>query len=401
MVKRKLTILLATIMLLTGALTYGVVKQYKYLEFLTYDYSQLNWLVDPGTYEAIWSMGFGDKFCYCIDKNDNYGILDAQGNVIVPCEYGEVLYQGGNYMAAADETGWTLFDTKGNKAAHIDTIKLNYAGDKYFIEYENLNKMGFKIIDGIEGKVVKEYPDYYNAMKLDDGNWYVIKNYNENARRWVGANDTYYDDGDTIEYYDYYTEQKKYEPAGFFTDENFNKLFDGKEYYPLLTGNGHYIVDEIQNNKIVKRAVLNDTGELYTIEKRDKINKYIEDKIQCSDENDTIFLDKSGNIGLPVTSNYNWLEKYILYFDKENNEIIKTKVIHGNVIKTLEVGSLRMLMDPIYIAGLKDENGKVILEPVFYEINVLSGGKTAAVSTEDFEAIVSLERGDTYVSEND
>lgn len=289
-------------------------------------------------------MGNSSEYYISVSSEHGDGVIDRNGKEIIAMDYETVDYKGGAYIAATTMYNWMLFDVKGNEAASFNRIRLPYAyaGDRYFIQYGNDSVEdiddGFAIIDAVSGETVREYEDFYNAVRLDDGNWYISKTLDIDGvagRRILNQRNQY--ESTTITIYDEETEEVKYTeaaPYGFFTDENFEPLFDEKTYRLICQGDGLYVARVVEKGSYGEAndtdqakdyadkgavVVLDEKSTLCTVEDESVLKRlrYYEKNSDLVTDATTIFRAKDGNIGFKSLKT----DGETLYLDKAGNPV--------------------------------------------------------------------------------
>ena len=294
-------------------------------------------------------------------------------------------------------------DCDGKEVNSFNRISLPYAyaGDKYFIKYgddaiEDVSD-GFAIIDAASGDVVKEYDNYYNAILLDDGNWYVCKTVEieSMATRKILSQMNLY----TCDHPDYYDDEVEMKTSkGFFVDENFEPLYGGKEYRLIAQGEGLYIVKTIDKNEKNEYIVLDETGELFNV-----VDEALEKRIAVYEKNGdtindsiTVFRQNDGTIGFANISNvYD-----VLYYSKEGELIGDSKVGENMfasgrddlIIFTVE--EKEEFFDEYYTItklGIKNNDNEVILPAVYSDLLFLPGTENIMINNDKGCGIIRLE----------
>ena len=363
------------------------------------DYNQMSnrysWVSDLGS-DAI-GVGFkGNKGQYYISVNSNkgLGVIDKNGEVILPCEYFAVEYKFGDYMAAATADKWILMDLDGKEVSSFNRISFPYAyaGDKYFLKYGNdafeNSSDGFTIIDAVSGDIVKEYNDYYNAVRLDDGNWYISKTVVSEmniATRMVLTSMNWYS-------VNYSEEDAKVVPKGFFVDENFKPLYEGKEYQLVCQGNGFYVVKEIKQSNENTYIVLDESGELFEVRDEkliNRISKYEREGELGYSDIVTVFKGKDDSIGFASINNY----YDVIYYSETGDFIGDSKISPNNY----HIDDLDWVVftdkDEYEIVryGIKDRNNNTILPAIYGDLIFLPETENIMINSDVGCGIIRLE----------
>ena len=289
--------------------------------------------------DHVHKMGNTDRYYIYVSAYGDIGAMDKNGKEILPCEYATVEYIDGNYMAAATLYDWKLFDARGKEAASFERIRYPYAyaGDRYFIKYgdnhiEDISD-GITIIDAIEDKELIAYEDCYNAVKLEDGNWYISETPDIAGiamRLVLNQRNTY--ESTTVTMQDEAAEEIDHAEdttCGFFTDEKFRPLFDGKSYRLICQGDGLYVARVMERAGTLaasgERAakgdvvVLNEKGELFEIEDEAILKrlKHYEKNGDLMKDTATVFKGENGMIGFKSLKRTG----EPLYLDKDGNPL--------------------------------------------------------------------------------
>ncbi len=309
-------------------------------------------------------MGNSSEYYIGVSSEHGDGVVDRNGKEVIPMDYEEVDYKGGDYIAATTMYNWMLFDAKGNEAASFNRIRLPYAyaGDRYFIRYgddpvEDIDD-GIVIIDAVSGESVKEYEEFYNAVRLDDGNWYISKTPDIGgvAGRWILNQMNAYE-STIITIYDEEVEEVKYTeaaPYGFFTDEYFEPLFDEKEYRLICQGDGLYVAEDIGKDSYGEIVVLDEKGTLFTVKDEALLKRirHYEKNADLVVDSTTVFKTEEGNIGFKSLKT----NRKTIYLDKTG------KLIVAEQYETTEAG-----------AEMTEAKIQKQLSPAFLEAELLPG----------------------------
>lgn len=339
--------------------------------------ANIEWVRKPDIDYNYWMIGDNDEYFIKVntfkeDSNGEYvektGVMDVNGKPVLPNKYDKVEYYGGEYIATIKSGECMIFDKSGKAVASFEFDKgaYSYAGDKYLIKYPNMEKRGFEIIDIISGETVKRYEDYYNAVLLDDGNWYISRTEdNLIAQRSISY-------GESI--YGYEKEAEPDEIAGFFTDENLTPLFGGKEYRLACQGAGYYSAFELDGGKPWQYVMLDENGKLFDIGEKGEFDN----KTGSWDSASGIIEDDAGNIGI---INAFWdedTEYTTIYYGRTGKKLREYKA-YGNLDLSVYV-SYDKNDEGLY--GIKDKNGNVILPAAFPVLEIMPDGKTVIVDGE-------------------
>lgn len=391
---KELKAIVITMLMLTGAMCWYLISDYEEIDDYNQTTNNYSWVSDLGNdVEYVSFIGNNDRHYINVYNNKGYGIIDREGNVILPCKFFAAEYKCGDYMAAATKDKWVLINFEGKEVSSFNRISYvySYAGDKYFIKYgddafEDPSE-GFAIIDGISGKIIKEYNDYYNAIRLDDGNWYISKTLDTEGiltRTFLMQRGTY-----SGEFPD-----EESDPYGFFTDENFDPLYDGKEYQLICQGDGLYVVKDVDANTESSYKVLDENGELFKAEDKELIKRFEEYEWTGSYINDitTVYKNEDGNIGIASIDNiYD-----VVYYSDDGNYIGDSKLSKNNYsvddedwIVFTETEKDEYFTTTKY--GIKDKNDNVILPAVYNELRFLSGTENIMVNSTMGSGIIRLE----------
>lgn len=353
--------------------------------------------------EGVVFMGEKEHYYIRVNSNRGIGVIDKHGNVILPCNFFAADYRSGDYMAAATIDKWILMDCDGKEISSLNRISFPYAyaGDKYFIKYGNdaIEDVsdGFTIIDAVSGNVVKEYNDYYNAILLDDGNWYICKTVEAEsmAVRRVLSQMNFY----TCDYPDYYSDEAEMEDSkGYFADENFEPLYGGKEYRLIAQGEGIYVAKTIDQDDKNEYVVLDENGELFsvtddTLKKRimeyEKNGDGIEDSI-------TVFRHDDGSIGFVSINNvYD-----VLYYSDEGELKGDSKVgenMYASGRENLIIFTVKEkeeFFDEYYTItklGIKNNDNGIILPAVYSDLLFLPETENIMINNDKGCGIIRLE----------
>ena len=391
---KELRAIIITMLILTGVMWWYLISDYEEIDNYNQTTNNYRWISDLGNGVEYVSFMGNDEQCYIkVDRSKGTGIIDKNGITILPNQFEDVEYKGGEYMAAATNEHWILKDLDGEDVGFLNRISYlySYAGDKYFIQYGDDafkdSSDGFVIIDAVSGKTVKEYNDYYNAMRLDDGNWYISKTLDTEGiltRMILMQNDVYSGE---------YPEEES-EPYGFFTDENFEPLYEGKEYQLICQGDGLYVAKDTDANGDESYIVLDKDGELFRAEDKNLIDRFEEYEWTGNYINDTltVFKNEDGNIGFASINNiYD-----IVYYGKDGNyngtnELSENSYAIGNKNLIVFTEEEKDEYGTSIKYGIKDKNNNVVLPASYYELIFLPGTDNIMVNSSMGCGIIRLE----------
>lgn len=375
---------------LTGWLIWFAVSslpQMKDIEARETYLQSLDWYVEPEENTYFSYLDFGNENLICrkwieYDKESNQsivlqGVITPNGEEIVSCRYYEIVYYGGDYFAAVTEEEWTVFDFNGDKITSLPTEQehLYYAGGTYFVRYPDFKKMGFEIVDGMTGKVKKAFPNAYNGRKLPDGTWYICeKPDNGGFDRFVFG-----DEMGVMFGYEYFEEAPVV--SGYYLDEELKPMYDGRKYFHHCSGEGLYIASRIVDGIVSDCVLLDGNRELVEIPKHSPLYVQVEaSSIAASDGAYGLVMDKDGNLGL-VFQRYHEDFGTARYYDDYGQELYEVETDpNPYTVKAVEYDRFQVV----------DEEGNVVLEPWFVDIQILSGGKAAEVVVDDRHGIVKM-----------
>lgn len=199
-----------------------------------------------------------------VQKDTAQGVLDIDGNNIIPIDYDSIII-GGEYINAQKGEETIIFDSKGNNL-NTDIISYNKVNEKYAIVIDKNNN--YNIVDNSGNKKLREsyiYIEYYNDNKFivtkdgktaiidENGNTVIDKNYNAIQK---------IDDTNTLQAIDTSTNRTDIidsnmnihiglENSYISKKENYIKLYSENDVkYFDLEGNETTYKDLFPNNKI-------------------------------------------------------------------------------------------------------------------------------------------------------
>lgn len=394
---KELKVIIAALIILSVYMSWNLISDYDDID----DYNQVansySWVSHLGS-EAIGVsfMGDNDQYYIGVNSSKGSGIVSKDGEMIIPYDYFAADYQCGNYMAAATIDKWILMDTDGKEVNSFNRVSYPYAyaGDKYFLKYGDDaledSSDGFVIIDAVSGETVKAYKDYYNAVKLDDGNWYISKTVEVDgiSTRKVLTQRGLYSAN-------YSVEDENIVSRGFFTDESFEPLYDGKEYKLVCQGDGIYVVKDLATNEKNSYIVMDENGELFEVKDKelvDRILAYEENGNLSNNDTITVFRNRDGNIGFASINNTH----NILYYSEEGRLINSSEISKNNYSVERKDWVVFVEFDEDGIGditkyGIKDKNNNVILPAIYYDLTFLPGTENIMVNSETGCGVIRLE----------
>ena len=393
---RELKAIVIVLCALSAGLCWTLINDYEEIDSYNQVANSYSWVSDLGNNtEYVEFMGDEGQYYIKTYTNKGNGMIDKNGNEILPGKFYAAEYKGGDYMAAATNDSWILMDLEGKEVSLFNRISYvySYAGDKYFIKYgddgvENLSD-GISIIDAVSGETLKEYSDYYNAVRLDDGNWYISKTFDSDegiaARMILMDRGTYSSD----------FPKDEVEPRGFFVDGNFEPLYGGKEYRLICQGDGFYVAKDIETGIKDQYVVLDKDGELFRVNDEklsNRIKKYEKNGNLGNNDTLTVFRGEDGSIGFSSINNiYD-----VIYYDDDGKLTGDTKIDenHYSVANEDLIIFTEKEKDEYFTTtkyGIKDKAGNVILPAAYYELRFLPGTENIMVNGSMGCGIIRLE----------
>lgn len=393
---RELKTIIIVLCTLSAGLCWTLINDYEEIDSYNQVANSYRWVSDLGSNtEYVDFVGDEEQYYIKAYTNKGNGMIDKNGSEILPCKFYDAEYKGGNYMAAATNDKWILMDLDGKEVSSFNRISYvySYAGDKYFIKYgddaiANLSD-GFTIIDAVSGKTIKEYSDYYNAVRLDDGNWYISKTFDNDegiaARMILTQRGTYSCD----------FPEDEVESRGFFVDGNFEPLYGGKEYRLICQGDGLYVAKDIESDVKDQYVVLDETGELFGVNDEkltNRIKRYEKNGNLGNNDTITVFRGEDGSIGFSSINNiYD-----VIYYDDDGKLTGSTKidknhysVENADLMVFTEKEKDEYFMTTKY--GIKDKVGNVILPAEYYDLRFLPGTENIMVNSSMGCGVIRLE----------
>ena len=382
-----LGIVLIGLTLLLFFFTIASYPQMKEIEDRALYLNSLDWYVEPEEDVYFLFLDYGNEnLIYSktrYDKNigetvDTVGVVTPTGQELIPCSYEEIVYYGGDYFAAATKDGWIIFDFNGRIITSMkrDDEHLFYAGGKDFIWYENFEKKGFSIIDGVSGQVKETFDTAYSGRCLPDGIWYISESISKgdfdrvlfDSELGMKEGELYFQDNEV--------------GNGYFLDENMKPMYDRKSYILKATGDGLYAASQVDNGILGDFVLLDQEG---VWKKISGFSPFGSDLNQNSftatlNRSHCLTSDKDGNIGIRFARGD---ERFgtVCYYDDYGQELYSIDVEkHGLHVNANEEGWKQLV----------DAEGSLVLEPWFDEIELLPGGGSAIIWVDGKHGIVNL-----------
>ena len=393
---RELKAIVIVLCVLSVGLCWTLINDYEEIDSYNQVANSYSWASDlRSNTEYVELVGDEEQYYIKAYTNKGNGMIDKNGNEILPGKFYDATYKGGEYMAAATNDSWILMDLKGKEVNSFNRISYvySYAGDKYFIKYgddgvENLSD-GISIIDAVSGETLKEYSDYYNAVRLDDGNWYISKTFDSDegiaARMILTDRGTYSSE---------FPDQEE-ETRGFFADRNFEPLYGDKEYRLICQGDGIYVAKDVETGIKDQYVVLDKDGELFRVNDEklsNRIEKYEKNGNLGNNDTLTVFRGEDGSIGFSSINNiYD-----VIYYDDDGKLTGNTKIDknHYSVANEDLIIFTEKEKDEYFTTtkyGIKDKADNVILPAAYYELKFLPGTENIMVNGSTGCGIIRLE----------
>ena len=353
-----------------GISSYGEIKSIEEREQYL---DSLDWVLEVGDYVSFSQVEYGNEnlFCYQYEKHSSgntQGMITPSGKWIVPCEYDEIYYNGGDYFAALSDESWYIFDFDGREIAKIfrDDEHLYYAGGAYFFYYPDFQKMGFAIMDACTGEVVQAFPEGYSGYWIGDGTWYISET--PRTSETIGFDRVILDAVTYREHGRNYFEDTQ-QMEGYFLDAQFQPLYGKDKYVLVLCGDGCVIADRVVDGIVGDRVFLDQNGEQLVIGKNTSL--YATTEVIRLDQGVTygLVVDDDGNIGLTDQSGEDNEEK-IHYYGRDGWAVYEESTRKHDLVVNYNEEGLYQIMDA-------DKN--ILLRPYFSSIEILGNGDYAEV----------------------
>lgn len=380
MKQKKLIGLGIVMVLMTCGLMFFAITSYpeiKAIEEREQYLESLPWYVplSEGVYFSSLDYGCRNKIIRDYSgKKDLHGLITPEGVEIVPCIYEGIIYKGGELFAALTEDEWLVFDFQGKQLVKLDREDghLYYAGGKYFVRYPDFQQMGFEIVDGENGQVVKSFDDCYSCLRLLDGSWYISKTSDiqkfdremiNEQNEWVAG-------------YEFFEATELSE--GFFVDKNFEPMYGGQNYQLVIAGDGYRIANRIEEGDVTDCVFLDGNGEKMIIppsalKNHAEISSVVNPAYG-------LFVDEDGNVGVIGERDSENYEGTISYYNQDCDYISK-----GESSKKLIV-----FYDNKGRYQLRDSEKNILLKPYFSHIEICGDGTSAEVAVDGRSGIVNL-----------
>lgn len=293
-----------------------------------------------------------------VQKDGKYGLINIDGNVVLPCEYDSITVLKGvkNSIITKKDSKVGLVNSKGTEVIPVEYDEIQAVTSDYLDGYIVKNSEGNYGVISPEGKVALEC-SYEKIDNIKDGNKYIVKS----EGKWkVLAEDgaVYLEDkvsnvadmknGDVIVINEgkygvlnIATDAKipaEYEDLKFAFEDKFIAKKDGK--YGIIDANNEVIIDfkyaDIITNKLVEYIKADNGNGTF-----DYIAKNLSVKFTAGDE--AIF---NGFIRVRVSNEYKY---YNFKLDEKTN---KDVYVANTLFTYKENGKY----------GFKDKDGKVVVE---------------------------------------
>jgi hypothetical protein len=136
----------------------------------TKEYVPADWLND---YSTIGCEGERGLYLVVTDKNGNVGVLDRQGKVLIPCEYGEEAFYGVQYHSPdlfilIKDGKYGILNTKNQSVLPFEYDFIYFAEEDLIY----LSKNGKKLMLNLCGDVI--VPDTYDDFTRDFPNVFTV-----------------------------------------------------------------------------------------------------------------------------------------------------------------------------------------------------------------------------------
>lgn len=389
------------LLIVTCSMSFSMWSRYDQIDAYNNAAMSYEWLTRPvKSAEEMYVMRTGDRYFIGMENyGDECGIMDESGRMVLPCRYYAAEYHGGEYLAAATDDEWVLTDTDGKKLKVFNRIRYPYAyaGDRYFIRYgddpvEEASD-GVFIVDALSGETKAAYEDCYNAVRMDDGNWFICRSI---APEGIAARYVLDEKGEYS--CDSSSADSSAGAYGFFTDEDFSPLFGGAEYELICHGDGVYVVKTIGKDDTGQYIILDGEGELFTVTDDsliERISTY-ENRKHDMRYMETVTRSREGNIGFADLED---VRRAICY--SEDGEPY-TGIGAGMNPRYKAAGEWTVYMERIndgyderIIYGLKDKAGDTVLPAICKEMIFLPDTNNIMINGPAGCGIISLEVKET------
>ena len=373
---------------------------------------------------------------YVLEKNDKYGVINKEGTVVIEPQYDGIKIPNPTKdtficLVNSENDTWKAVDSSNNQkwtsynnvdAISIKAITSLVPYEKNVLKYQEGNLYGLidfegnKITDAIYEDISSvDYKEGY--LKVKEQEKYGVINI-----KGTSIIDTVYDD---ITSDGYYSEEKKYEDAGFIlrikTDDGYKygyaktngkimldtvyneisritEIENSKDVYFITSLNGKYGLmknsDEVIENDF--RSISFDrTNTLLTVQKNTSFGVYDLDGncvipidyddiivggeyINAFKGENTVIFDKNGNtVNTTNSSKEKVSDNYSIIIDNNNNYNIVDK--SDNVLLKDEYSYLEYFKDDLFIAtndsktGLIKANGEIVVPLQYNTIQNVDG----------------------------
>jgi len=332
-----------------------------------------------------------------INKNERYGVIDRQGNIIVEPIYDIIQIPNpskpificmSDYDTEAREYTIKVFNEKGEilygEYNNIQAIPNETASDgipfeKTVLKYKMNEKYGIISIDG--KKITEPIYDQISSISYKEGMLLVEQNetlgvININGRTLI-----------PVEYYsittdNYYSEQTLYQTTGFIVSQ---KKEDGYKY-GYIDYKGKKIVDtiyteiervnEIQEDKNIYLVAIKD-GQAGLLKNKQEILNYEYEDITYNLYNDVFVIQRNGKQGIvnrqgecKIPVDYDNILFGGIYVNAEKDEEITILDINGNIVEDQNIllkipttdGKHYIVSDKNEIYKIIDNDGNVVID---------------------------------------
>ena len=193
--------------------------------------------IELGRY--TWTSGFRNGYAIVENEGGNYGLIDLKGDVIIPCMWDGIIYEGG----AAFATG---FDIESKLRVTYDLRKNGKRVPLYGVNHYNVDRFAFPIVFSEGWAVVHNEDNKYGFLKEDweESEYDKIKYIYDGASRFVNG-----------------FAYVKCNGLGFILNEKFRIVLCDDEKYHIV-GNVRDGLVEVKDKSTGKIGFMNVLGEV-------------------------------------------------------------------------------------------------------------------------------------------
>lgn len=375
-----ITILLIIVLLITGIVI--LIKNNKERKMREYEI------------EEIAEIDFKYFILY---RNNKYGVMDSEGNIIIDTKYDKVVIpnskkpvficsnEGDQKNTILNEEAKEIFDIYDNvEEITLEGLITSLPYEKNVLKYKVNGQYGLIDLEG--NKVAKATYEEIKGLKYKEGELLAKLNGKYGVINIKGAKMINFD-YDNIEADKYYEDNEKYKMSGYIvcktTEEGYR--------YGYISNNGEKILDTVYNN--IKRIIdikqkdiyliASTNGQYGLLKNKEKLIDFKYQGIEYNSTNNLLILNKGTKYGVYtltgeeiIAIDYKTIQFNGIYIYAKTGDDIKYFTNKGEEVKTGFTSLVPVNNDEYYITidedglyGVVDREQKILIQNKFVYID--------------------------------